>query len=105
MPVRKATLLVNLRPARRRLPRSSPPRAGSETPCVARAYCPRCEPEADPIGEVLNVRWCEAHAPARDGLDDHAVSHGASPSLTIEAGGADNRQWCDLLHREGGGVG
>jgi len=68
---------------------------------VARSYCPRCEPEADPIGEVLNVAWCEAHAPTRDGLDDHAVTHAGPASLTIEAGGGDNRHWCDLLHREG----
>ena len=77
----------------------------AETPCVARAYCPGCEPDADPIGQILVVRWCMAHEPARDGADDAVASLSPSGTVTIEAGGTDNQHWCALLHRErSGGV-
>jgi len=70
----------------------------AETPCVARSYCPGCEPAADPIGQVLVVLWCGAHTPARDGVDDAAVALGTNGSVTIEAGGSDNQRWCELIH-------
>ena len=70
-----------------------------DTPSVARAYCPGCEPDADPSREILDVRWCESHCPARDGADDAMVSAAAYLSGSAEAGGDDNRRWCEALHR------
>src|SRR2546430_5888909 len=58
-----------------------------DTPCVARAYCPGCEPDADPSQEILDVRWCESHSPARDGADDEVVTASAYLSGSAEAGG------------------
>lgn len=71
----------------------------TETPVVARAYCPGCEPDADPVREILDVRWCDAHAPTREGLDDGVVTSEAYLSGSAEAGGEVNRRWCELLHR------
>jgi len=72
----------------------------AEKPPVARVYCPGCEPLADPLQEILDVHWCDAHLPARGGLDDllataRGVSYGSA-----EAGGEDNRRWCQLIHRD-----
>ncbi len=72
----------------------------SQTPRVARSYCPGCEPDANPVGEVLDACWCDVHAPTRDGLDDAVVTLGAHLSGTAEAGGLDNKRWCDFFHRE-----
>jgi hypothetical protein len=70
-----------------------------DTPSAARMYCPGCEPEADPTHEILDVRWCESHSPVRGGLDDDAVGAAAYLSGSSEAGGDDNRRWCELFHR------
>jgi hypothetical protein len=69
-----------------------------DTPTVARPYCPACEPEADPCREILDVRWCAAHTPAWNGADDAAVQAEAFLSGSTEAGGDDNRRWCQLVH-------
>ena len=69
-----------------------------DTPSAARAYCPGCEPDADPSQDILDVRWCESHFPARAGADDEVVTASAHLSGSAEAGGNDNRRWCDLLH-------
>ena len=69
-----------------------------DTPGIARAYCPGCEPDTDPSQEILDVRWCESHSPARDGPDDEVVATSAYLSGSAEAGGDDNRRWCDVLH-------
>ena len=70
------------------------------TPSVARKYCPGCEPDADTIGEILEVCWCEKHVPSRDGEDDALVEASDAPlSRNAEAGGDDNRRWCQTLHR------
>lgn len=71
----------------------------TDTPSVARSYCPGCEPDADPCREILDVRWCDAHTPARDGLDDGSVTAEAYLSGSAEAGGSDNRVWCEVIHR------
>ena len=42
----------------------------AETPRIARAYCPACEPDADTLLEILEVQWCNVHMPMREGLDD-----------------------------------
>ena len=70
-----------------------------DTPSVARMYCPGCEPEVDPISEIVDVRWCESHAPPSAGFDDAAVGAADHFSGTAEAGGEDNRLWCEILHR------
>src|SRR2546428_6337551 len=45
-----------------------------ETLSVARLYCPGCEPNVDPVKEILDVRWCTAHRPKADGVDDAKIS-------------------------------
>src|SRR4029450_10936473 len=67
------------------------------TPVMARFYCPDCEPNADPIGEILDVRWCESHSPLREGLDDAMVGAEVSVAGGSEAGGGDNRRWGEVV--------
>ncbi|MBI2055125.1 MAG: hypothetical protein HYT39_03450 [Candidatus Sungbacteria bacterium] len=70
------------------------------TPSVARKYCPACEPDADPSREILDVLWCEKHVPSRDGKDDALAKTSDVPlSRNAEAGGDNNRRWCEALHR------
>lgn len=71
----------------------------SDSPVVARRYCPVCEPEADPTTEILDPSYCEHHAPTRDGAQDADVTTAAYMSGSAEAGGEDNRRWCDIVHR------
>jgi hypothetical protein len=63
-----------------------------------RAYCPGCRPHADPIRELLLLRWCEAHAPTLNGLDDTIVSLSREPNRFDPVVGSDNRRWCELFH-------
>jgi len=69
-----------------------------DSPIVARSYCPGCEPDADPFTEILEVRYCESHAPARSGSDDIRVGEGNYMSGGAEAGGETNRRWCEAIH-------
>jgi hypothetical protein len=72
----------------------------AETPNLASAYCPSCDPERDPIRELLTVRWCDAHEPKYQGLDDEKATVGTG---VLDSGGQaqaeTNRQWCQLVHR------
>lgn len=70
-----------------------------DSPTVARGYCPTCEPTADPERELLDLRWCEEHAPDRSGAQDARVQSSAYLSGSADVGGEVNRAWCDLLHR------
>ena len=72
----------------------------SDSPVLARLYCPGCEPDADPFAEILDVHWCEAHLPSREGTDDGTVAAAIVVSGSAEAGGEGNRRWCELFHRE-----
>jgi hypothetical protein len=72
---------------------------------VVRPYCPGCEPETDPMAELLELRWCPTHTPAWDGTDDALVAATARPGGSAEAGGEDNRRWCELIHRQSRVVG
>jgi hypothetical protein len=72
----------------------------ADSPVLARLYCPGCEPDADPFAEILDVHWCDAHVPSRDGSDDAAVAAAIVVSGSAEAGGDGNRRWCELFHRE-----
>jgi hypothetical protein len=67
---------------------------------VVRPYCPGCEPATDPTRELVESRWCPAHAPAWEGTDDVLVTAHALSGGSAEAGGEDNRRWCQLIHRE-----
>jgi hypothetical protein len=71
-----------------------------DSPVLARLYCPGCEPDADPFAEILDVHWCDAHVPSRDGSDDATVAAAIVVSGSAEAGGDGNRRWCELFHRE-----
>ena len=71
-----------------------------DSPVVASAWCPGCEPLADPTLQILDVRYCDQHAPGRDGSDDSSVTLDGYLSGSTEAGGDANRLWCRLLHRE-----
>jgi len=73
-----------------------------DTPMLGRRVCPACEPDADPSREILDVMWCEPHTPGRAGLDDALAPVWAYPSGGAEAGGEDNRRYCDLFHRGAG---
>jgi hypothetical protein len=73
--------------------------SNTETPVLARSYCPGCEPEADPCREILDVHWCEGHAPQSSGVDDSRIVVELTVSGSAEAGGEANRRWCDVLHR------
>jgi hypothetical protein len=75
-----------------------------DSPVVARACCPGCEPLADPTVEILDIRYCEVHVPGRDGSDDESVTLDSHLSGTAEAGGDANRLWCELFHREAASV-
>lgn len=72
----------------------------AESPLVARAWCPGCEPHADPLLEILEVRWCDQHLPSRLGAADSTVTVQGFLSGSAEAGGEANRLWCQLLHRD-----
>ena len=69
-----------------------------DSPIVSRNYCPECEPGADPIQEILEVRYCGTHEPSRGGIDDSGIICESYMSGSGEAGGDDNRRWCDILH-------
>ena len=74
----------------------------AETPRIARAYCPACEPDADTLLEILEVQWCNVHMPMREGLDDARVMSDAMLTGSAEAGGDENRRWCDIIHGDNG---
>ena len=63
-----------------------------------RPYCPGCRPNADPIRELLVLRWCAAHAPTLNGPADTAVVPNQTPVWSDEVAGSDNRRWCELFH-------
>ncbi len=76
------------------------PEFHADSTVLARLYCPGCEPDADPFTEILDVHWCDAHMPTRDGSDDGTVASTIVVSGSAEAGGEGNRRWCDFFHRE-----
>src|SRR5215475_9663917 len=63
-----------------------------------RGYCPGCDRDADPIRQLLVVRWCDQHAPPLDGPDDTTVSSTTDVEEAGDQVGCDNRRWCELLH-------
>ena len=70
-----------------------------QTPLMWRADIVRVvSPMPTRAWTFLDVRWCESHSPALDGGDDEVVTSSAYLSGSAEAGGDDNRRWCDILH-------
>jgi hypothetical protein len=73
----------------------------ADTPDLARRFCPGCEPAADPLCEILAVRWCEVHQPTQRGADDERVTtSGRILSGTGEAEGVDCKLVADLLRHD-----
>jgi hypothetical protein len=72
----------------------------TDSPVVARSWCPGCEPLADPTLEILDVRYCDLHTPCREGSDDTTVSAEGHLAGSAEAGGDANRRWCQFFHRD-----
>jgi hypothetical protein len=68
------------------------------TPITIPMVCPGCEGWRDPATYV--AQFCAYHEPERGGLDD-ALVQDVRPTGYTEAGGEDNRRWCQLLHRRG----
>lgn len=72
----------------------------NETPSLASAYCPGCEPTRDPLKEILVVQWCVHHQPSFESPDDERATLGRGVLNSMgEAEGDSNRVWCELLHR------
>jgi hypothetical protein len=72
-----------------------------ETPVVVSSACPVCRPDVDYIQE-FSALWCAEHVPSLAGSADAM----ASPLIIdtylsghAEAGGVDNVNMCNLLHR------
>lgn len=70
----------------------------ADSPVIAHSWCPGCEPLRDPTLEILDVRYCDSHAPKRGGADDTSVRSESYASGSTEAGGESNRLWCELFH-------
>ena len=70
-----------------------------ETAVISRLYCPGCEVDADPMKEILDVLWCDTHRPDSSGAVDHVVTPSGYISGSGEAGGNDNKAYCDFFHR------
>ena len=72
----------------------------TDTPNLASSYCPRCEPERNPVHEILTVCWCNEHRPTCEGADDERAIVGGGVLVSVgEVNAATNRLWCELLHR------
>jgi hypothetical protein len=68
-----------------------------DSPIVLPTQCPECSPELDPRG--YSARRCTEHEVSTRGADDARVESHAYMNSAIEAGGDDNRAFCDWLHR------
>lgn len=68
-----------------------------ETPDVTRTWCPQCEPDVDPLVELVVMHYCHRHERTREGTADASVEYTLLSSN--EAGGALNAAFCQLLHR------
>lgn len=65
---------------------------------LALYYCPRCVEAPDHL--LATIRWCDPHAPSRDGAEDAKVETGLFLTGTAEADGQTCRAWSNLLHRQ-----
>ena len=66
-----------------------------------------CEPNVDPLKELVVVLWCPSHQRASTGLDDAALREKFSPkSMPIcdeETDAATQRAWAEFLHQNAKG--
>jgi len=71
-----------------------------DTPNRASSYCPGCDPERDPLREILTVCWCDEHRPTCEGAEDTKASvDRIAWSSAGEANAETNRPWCAWVHR------
>jgi hypothetical protein len=70
-----------------------------DTPYLATQVCPTCEPDVDPSVAIIETRYCADHELLRSGTDDALVTTFSYLSGSADAGGEDNRRWCEALHR------
>ena len=77
---------------------------------MTRDVCPICEPEVDPLVELVIEAWCHRHRPDMEGNADSAVPRESRPEggcdyfgTAYDVEGAENRARCDLIHRGQGG--
>lgn len=70
-----------------------------DSPREGRDWCPTCESDADPLAEILVTVYCWRH-PGPDAVGTHdAFVNATYLSGSAEAGGEENRRWCDAIHR------
>lgn len=50
---------------------------------AAREWCPRCEPEIDPIQDYVTIQLCRNHQPTVDGLDDQRTRYASPAALDL----------------------
>lgn len=74
----------------------------NDTPMLARHVCPGCEPEADPTREIVDTRWCSAHAPREGGSEDAQVTSQSWMTGGAEADGETCRRMAEIIHRAAG---
>lgn len=74
-----------------------------ETPNLAKDWCPMCEPDRDPLTEILQIRACAIHPVYEWGTADAMVKPAEDHNWSTpgEAGGEHNRKFNDLLRGEG----
>jgi hypothetical protein len=68
-----------------------------ETGVVTRGYCPGCEPDVDPVKELVHESRCEQHQPVIGGSEDARATTTAIPAGVGEADGHDCRLMAVLL--------
>ena len=75
----------------------------AETPNLSKDWCPVCEPDLDPLKEILSVKYCWAHPPSMIGSADCTVTACEDPGWQNpgEAGGLHGRLFNDMLRGEG----
>lgn len=74
-----------------------------DSPIVTRPFCPVCEADIEQDTSMCEIRFCHMHQPSSSGADDDVIPASMRetyPAGSSEAGGLDNRAWCELLHRK-----
>lgn len=64
-----------------------------------RQYCPGCEPDTNPLTELVNVCYCGTHCPAESGVEDQHPAIPETQAVPQDAGGETNRLFCNFFHR------
>jgi hypothetical protein len=68
-----------------------------ETANLARSCCPGCEPDADPLAEILQIDYCALHRPSLAGSDDDRVEAPIGILGSSDTDGETQRQFARLL--------